>query len=69
MPKGLVIRWFSGGYFICDGKPLEGREDDDELWVGNTVRWFKTEEEAYTMLRFIDEAYGFKRDKGLYYNE
>lgn len=38
MEKGLVIRYFSGGYFLCDGKPPKGRENDGELYVGNTVK-------------------------------
>ena len=60
-PQGLVIRWFSGGFFLCDGKPLPGHENDGELWVGNAVNWFKTFEEAEAMRQLIDEAYGFER--------
>lgn len=60
--KGLVIRYFSNGYFLCDGKPLEGHENDGELWVGNAIKWFKTIEEAKAMRAIIDEAYGFKSE-------
>jgi hypothetical protein len=47
--KGLVIRYFSGGYFLCDGKAPEGHENDGELYVGNTVKWFETWDEANAM--------------------
>ena len=57
--KGLVIRYFSGGYFVCDGKPPEGCENDGELYMGNTVEWFETFEEAQKMLEMINTAYGY----------
>lgn len=56
--KGLVIRYFSGGYFLCDGKPPEGMENDGNIYVGNTVKWFETWEEAEKMKEIIDRAYG-----------
>lgn len=54
---GLVIRFFMNGYYLCDGKPPKDRENDGELYVGNTVKWFKTWEEADAMRRMIDTAY------------
>jgi hypothetical protein len=56
--KGLVIRHFDGGYFLCDGKPPTGCEDDGEIYVGNAMRWFKTWEEAERFRQVIDRAYG-----------
>lgn len=60
--NGLVIRFFGGGYFLCDGKPPEGHENDGEIYVGNSVKWFKTWEEADEMRKMIDAAYGYKRE-------
>jgi hypothetical protein len=59
---GLVIRYFMGGFYICDGKPLKGHEDDDELWIGNTVKWFESFDEAKKILEIIDQAYGKKEE-------
>jgi len=56
--KGLVIRYFMGGYYLCDGKAPEGHEDDGELYVGNTVKWFESWEEADKMRNIINAAYG-----------
>ena len=56
--KGLVIRYFSGGYFLCDGKPPIGCENDGEIYVGNSIKWFETWEEADAMRKVIDTAYG-----------
>lgn len=58
MTTGLVIRRFMEGYYLCDGKPPAGQENDRELWVGNTVKWFNTWEEADAMRKWIDAAYG-----------
>jgi len=57
MGKGLVIRYFDGGYFLCDGKPPKGYENDGEIYVGNAVKWFNTWEEADAMRKIIDAAY------------
>lgn len=56
--KGLVIRYFMGGYYLCDGKPPKGCENDGELYIGNAVKWFETLEEASAMRGLIDTAYG-----------
>ena len=56
--KGLVIRYFMGGYYLCDGKSPKGCENDGEIYVGNTVKWLKTWEEADAMRKMIDRAYG-----------
>ena len=48
-----------GGYFLCDGKPPEGHENDGEIYVGNTVRWFETWNAADAMRKIIASAYGF----------
>ena len=56
-PKGLVIRYFMSGYYLCDGKPPTGFENDGELYVGNTVRWFEKWEEADEMKKMIENAY------------
>lgn len=58
MAKGLVIRYFMGGYYLCDGQPPKGCENDGELYVGNTVKWFETWEEANEMRNMINAAYG-----------
>ena len=56
--NGLVIRFFMNGYFLCDGKPPKGCvEEEGELYVGNTVKWFETWEEADNMRKMIDAAY------------
>ena len=39
--KGLVIRYFMGGYYLCDGKAPEGMENDGEIYVGNEIKWFE----------------------------
>lgn len=57
MEKGLVIRYFCGGYYLCDGKPPKGCENDGELYVGNSVKWFETWEEADSLRKIIDAAY------------
>lgn len=56
--RGLVIRYFMGGYYLCDGKPPEGKSKDGEIYVGNAVKWFETFEEADAMRKIIDAAYG-----------
>lgn len=56
--KGLVIRYFMGGYYLCDGKAPEGHENDGKWYVGNTVKWFETWDEANTMRNIINAAYG-----------
>ncbi len=56
--KGLVIRYFSGGYYLCDGKPPKGCENDGEIYVGNIVKWFETWDEANEMRNMINDAYG-----------
>ena len=55
--KGLVIRYFSDGYYLCDGKPPEGHENDGKFYIGNMVKWFEKWEDAETMKKIIDEAY------------
>ncbi len=55
--KGLVIRYFMSGYYLCDGKAPEGKENDGEIYVGNAVKWFETWEEADAMRKMIDAAY------------
>lgn len=57
MEKGLVIRYFMGGYYLCDGKPPKGHENDGELYVGNIVKWFETWEEAENMRKIIAATY------------
>lgn len=54
---GLVIRFFANGYFLCDGKPPAGHEDDEEIYIGTTIRWFDTWEAADDMRKVIDRAY------------
>jgi hypothetical protein len=61
--KGLVIRYFMCGYYLCDGKPPAGRENDGELYVGNAVKWFATWEEANEMRLMINAAYGVTDDE------
>ena len=63
MEKGLVIRYFSGGYFLCDGKAPKGCENDGEIYVGNSVKWFETWEEANTLREIINNAYGIEWEK------
>jgi hypothetical protein len=59
MEKGLVIRYFMSGYFLCDGKPPEGcAAEDGELYVGNSVKWFETWEDADNLRKIIAAAYG-----------
>jgi hypothetical protein len=60
--QGLAIRYFMGGYYLCDGKPPQGCESDGELYVGNSVRWFENWEEAGAMRNMINAAYGFTDD-------
>jgi len=57
---GLVIRWFDGGYFLCDGKDASGNvpPGGKDLCVGNTVKWFRTYEEAVALRSIIESAYG-----------
>jgi len=57
MEKELVIRYFMGGYYLCDGKPPKGYENDGELYVGNIVKWFKTWEEADNLRKVIAAIY------------
>lgn len=56
--KGLVIRYFMGGFYLCDGKAPEDKENDGKFYVGNAVKWFETWEEADAMRKIIDAAYG-----------
>lgn len=56
--KGLVIRWFMGGYYLCDGQPPAGCENNGELYIGNTVKWFETWNEANELRSIINKAYG-----------
>lgn len=56
--KGLVIRYFTGGYSLCNGRAPKGYENDGELYVGDTVKWFETWNEANEMRSMINEAYG-----------
>jgi len=58
MEKGLVIRFFMNGFYLCDGKPSQGCENDGELYVGNAVKWFETWEKADEMRKIINAAYG-----------
>ena len=59
---GLVIRYFMGGFFICTGQPPKGIEPEKgELYIGETVKFFDTHDEAKAMLDLIDAAYGFQR--------
>ena len=58
MKKGLVIRYFMGGYYLCNGKAPEGKEEPGEIYVGDTVKWFETWDEAERMRKMIDLAYG-----------
>lgn len=58
MMQGLVIRYFMGGYYLCDGKPPKGCENDGEIYVGNAVKWFETWDEANEMRNVINAAYG-----------
>jgi hypothetical protein len=55
--KGLVIRYFMSGYYLCDGEPPKGCDNDGEIYIGNAVKWFETWEEAAKMRKIIDEAY------------
>jgi len=47
-----------GGYFLCDGQPVNDCENDGEIYVGNTVKWFEKWEDADEMRKMIDRAYG-----------
>ena len=58
-PKGLVIRYFENAYFLCNGKPPNGCENDGHLYIGEAVKWFCTHKEASAMKQMIDSAYGF----------
>jgi hypothetical protein len=58
--KGLVIRYFMGGYYLCDGKAPEGKEDDGEIYIGNTIKYFQKWEEANEMRKMINAAYGIE---------
>ena len=61
LPKRLVIRFFMNGFFLCNGQPPKGVEPEpDEIYVGETVKWFETWEEANNMLNMINEAYGYE---------
>ncbi len=55
--KGLVIRYFMGGYYLCDGKAPEGMENDGEIYVGNEIKWFEKWEDADAMRKVIDATY------------
>ena len=55
--KGLVIRCFMNGYYLCDGKPPQGKENDGQIYIGNAVKWFPTFKEAEEMRIIINEAY------------
>lgn len=55
--KGLVIRFFMGGYYLCDGQPPTEVENDDGLYLGNTVKWFATWNEANELRSMINRAY------------
>lgn len=59
MNKGLVIRYFMNGYYLCDGKAPEGCENDGELYIGNEIKWFEKWDDAKNMRLMINEAYGF----------
>lgn len=61
--NGLVIRYFMGGFYLCDGKPPKGCENDGELYIGNSVKWFETWEEADQMRKIIDSAYGIEPEQ------
>ena len=58
MKKGLVIRYFMGGYYLCNGQAPANKEEDGEIYVGDTVKWFETWDEAERMRKMIDLAYG-----------
>ena len=60
--QGLVIRYFWNGYYLCDGRPPKGYENDGEIYIGNHVKWFDTWEAANAMRKMIDAAYGFTRE-------
>ena len=62
--QGLVIRYFSSGYFLCDGLPPEGHyEQNGDFHIGNTVRWFETWRAANEMREMIERAYGISIDR------
>jgi len=61
MKKGLVLRYFMNGFYVCDGQAPKGKENDGELYIGNVIKWFSTHDEAKAMLEIIDNAYGFER--------
>ena len=57
----MVIRFFMGGWALCDGKcpgPLSDVHEDGDLYIGNLVRVFGTWEEADGMRKIIDAEYG-----------
>lgn len=56
--EGLVIRFFMGGYYLCDGQPPAECENDGNLYLGNTVKWFATWNEANELRSMINRAYG-----------
>ena len=58
MNKGLVIRYFSGGFYLCDGLPPEGCENDGDLYIGNPIKWFETWNEANNLRTIINNAFG-----------
>ena len=62
MAKGLVIRYFSGGHYLCDGLPPKGHENDGEIYIGNAIKWFETWDEANKMRTIINRAYGHDDD-------
>ena len=57
MKNGLVIRYFMGGFFLCNGKAPGGKEEDGEIYVGDSVKWFGTWDEAEAMRKMISECY------------
>ena len=61
--KGLVIRYSSEGFFLCDGQPPIGCTDDDELFIGNVVDCYETWDEANDMRMMIESAYGLHHTK------
>ena len=45
------------GYYLCDGKPPKGCENDGEIYIGNAVKWFETWEEADEIRQIIEDIY------------
>lgn len=62
MKKGLCIRRFMDKVCVCDGKVLEGKENDGELYIGTVIKWFDSFDEAEAFRKLIDDAYGFQRE-------